>query len=428
MDAAITSFHPATWFPLVSKVQRGQPIVVACFGSSVCENFYEQFFSGEGVLRANGQKCRTHAARLCPGANHTWPFELELHAAVPCHTPGVLADFLAHVNATWPHAGHALHNFGRSAATLRWFVDAPCIDAYLPVASGVNLLVFEQYDEVTAGAWAGREPGALVEKLYHQMSAKIGVGGRSGVATPLVVVSHPRVHANGDVVRSTRRDTACGGEPFAHRLAPNAFVWAAEDGLSAHAAYYGWATVSVRNAMWEGMSARLGARNNLTDCEYLSVWLADNLHPSPQGARFLAAVFRELLGRSVASRAASRASGLPAPRRRLPAAPLSPGAWAPAPASRCYAAMHLVPAGATPGDAGRRRRRRRRRRVALRRVRGHAGPGAPDRAAPAGVQGWLVGHQCGRGRHRGGVNSLRQRVPAPAWGERTAEDRLPDLI
>lgn len=93
--------------PLLRKLNAGQPIVVAVFGSSVSA-VYGGCFQREDYkdyLRRLGAKYEyNHVAQLIPSHK----------GDCTRHPVSWLKTFMKQINTTWPHPGHVLVNLGGS--------------------------------------------------------------------------------------------------------------------------------------------------------------------------------------------------------------------------------------------------------------------------------------------------------------------------
>ena len=146
-----------------------------------------------------------------------------------------------------------------------------------------------------------------------------------------------------------RRGHACDyfaehNSTFLHRISSSMAGVAAEDRLSAAAAYYGWTALSLRNAIWAGLRDGMARRMNLSDCEFISLYYNDQIHPSRAGTHYLGDILVSLLKEAVA-RYSGNATDARADAYVLPAATLLPGDDADASQERiCLPAADLEPA------------------------------------------------------------------------------------
>lgn len=95
--------------PLLRKLNAGQPIVVAAFGSSITA-VYGGCFQREDykkyVRRLGAKYEYNHMAQLAP----------EHKGDCTKHPVSWLTTFMKQINTTWPHPGHVLINLGASGA------------------------------------------------------------------------------------------------------------------------------------------------------------------------------------------------------------------------------------------------------------------------------------------------------------------------
>jgi hypothetical protein len=103
-----------------------------------------------------------------------------------------------------------------------------------------------------------------------------------------------------------------------------------EDALAAAARRYGWAAVSLRDALAAGIRDGAPRALNWTECEWINAFLKDWVHPSLPGRRLLGDALLSLLlaAQDAASGEADACDASPLPVA-LPAAPLVRGARAP---------------------------------------------------------------------------------------------------
>ncbi len=185
-----------------------------------------------------------------------------------------------------------------------------------------------------------------MEALYHQTAALLTrTGNGTRPPPPLVLLNmfpltdaghsadNASAHSNlaACVGRAGKSCATCGAQAeLAPRLAA-ATGRSVEDALAAAARRYGWASLSMRDALAAGL--RDGAHTALgwSECEWLNAFMKDRVHPSLNGRRLIADALLQLLlaAQDATPEQACDAAAAPALPVRLPAAPLVAGAWAP---------------------------------------------------------------------------------------------------
>lgn len=279
--AALAASTPDAWVPLIAKLRRGEAINVVAFGSSIVQGHAGSFVSSAAVLKQAGVQA------LMP------PLQRLLEDTGSAVGRGYLESFMAAINATWPNPGHLFLNIGRGAVSLGQFTDVLCIERMLPLAAEVDLLLFETHSEDGAPGHEG-EPGIevveLMERLHTYAQARLSRGNRT---IPLVMLSVlPLVKGFESSSPRKSNKELCTGDRGVHCAEPtcaadahvaNIFTDSALGGLEAHVAAaarrYGWALISVRDAMAAGLRDQLHTALNISGCEWASLFYADPMHP-----------------------------------------------------------------------------------------------------------------------------------------------------
>ena len=333
--AAVATHWPDAWRPLLAKLRADQPITVLAFGSSIVADLTGCFASGDALAAAGvAQAPPPMRSVATPGAR--------------CATPGFVANFMAAVNATWPHARHLYVNAGRGATDLDVFARFLCVDPWLPTASSVDILLMESHEV----DWRPEEAAQVVrqvETLFSNTARRTPGPPPALVMLNAFPVTDPATSAGAACMGDFgQRCASCGSDAsaaLAQRLA-SAFPRAnsTQDTVAAAARRYGWTSLSLRDALLAGL--RDGAHTALgwSECEWLNGFLSDRVHPSPQASRLLADA---LIGLLVEAQDAADAACGDADEEMLPVAlppwaPLSPGAFA-APLRLCNDASKLEP-------------------------------------------------------------------------------------
>jgi hypothetical protein len=344
--ALVTTFADA-WLPLLAKLRAGQPVAVLTLGSSIVESLSGCFateagLAAAGVSRASNVMLRFMRERVFgrpPGV---------------CSTEGYVSFFMAALNATWPHAHHVAINGGIGGSNLQALAALSCIDHLIP-SRGLDLLIMETHDpgDVAEEDNVGRNTALDVERLYKMVLDKLppshappplvllsvvplvrGIQGRRGaalMAAGTCMGQHGRECAacNASVVEALLAD-----------LQSTAVFREAEAALVALCRRYGWAMLSMHDALAAGMRDGLPAALGWSGCEWVNAMFSDNFHPSPAGTRLLGdALLSLLLGAQDAADAAGEAAAPVALPRN---APLVAGAWLPVQRS-CALPEHLGP-------------------------------------------------------------------------------------
>lgn len=319
LEEVVASKHLHSWRPLVDKLLSGRGVTLLTIGSSIVENSHGVFFSSRGALDALGVRALPPSVDLCP---------LEARqGGAACVLDGTVAQLMAYINKTWPHPEHALINAGHSGSDLRTLASAGCYDAFLPASA--DLLIFENHiDDALCQDCPPRivEGVADAEKLYDQLAHRVQHG---DAPLPLVMLSYvwvtdPADHELSWSVGLLRRNK-CNAN-FTHRVRASMTGVAAEDRLSAAAAYYGWTMLSMRNMLWASLRDGAHVRLNLSECEFISALFEDQIHPSRAGARLMGDALIMLLQQAVARFGSANATAR-ADAFTLPTEPLVPGSW-----------------------------------------------------------------------------------------------------
>ncbi len=225
---------------------------------------------------------------------------------------------------------HTLFNLGQAGADLQMLAQSGCFDAHMPAQADLLFLQNHVDDRTCYHCTEQQSAGvAAAEALYHRVVHKLHAG---AAPLPAVLMSYLWVTEPSDDMQSwhvgVRRAHGCDalGGNFSHRISSSMAGISGEDRLGAAAAYYGWSALSLRNAVWAGLRDGAARRMNLTDCEFVSLYYNDQIHPSNAGMRYLGDVLVAMLQQAVA-RFGGDAAGARADAYALPRAPLVPGAW-----------------------------------------------------------------------------------------------------
>lgn len=318
LEEGVASKHLHAWRPLVQKLVAGDSVSLLTLGSSIVLNSHGSFHSSRQALRALGQHALSTAQLQCSSSEHG-----------ACFVDGTLSLLLQYINATWPHVNHSLFNLGQAGSDLGMFAHTSCYDAHLPASADLLFLESHVDARTCAGCTEQQMTGvAAAEAIFHQVVHKL----HAGATPPAVLMSYLWVTDPKDDWQSWHvgvARNACdapGGANFSHRVASSMADVSGEDRLGAAASYYGWSALSMRNAIWAGLRDGAARRMNLSECEYISLYYDDQIHPSPAGARFLGDALVALLQEAVAR--FGNASAARADPYALPRTSLTPGAWA----------------------------------------------------------------------------------------------------
>ena len=313
LRAAVSSHSPRTWFPLITKLRSGRAITVVTLGSSVTDGSHGNFFSSRDAVFGTG-------VRALSDSDKTW-----CPPQGACTQEGSVRDLMEYINTSWPHVNHTLINLGKAGASLDYFLSA-CAGGRLPHTA--DLLVFQNHmDKATCGenaGCAGQAGVSVVEQLHHRLDSTLSTDSDTH-PIPLVVMSYlwvtdPLDDVSSWAVGNNRRK--CGGPTWPHRMESSLREPSLEDHLLPAAAYYGWSALSLRNAMWAGLRDHDLGRLNVTECEYASIFLGDQIHPSHAGMRFMGDALVALLRSSLA---AYQPDALQYAHR--PSSPFTAGTW-----------------------------------------------------------------------------------------------------
>ena len=353
--AAVASTWPDALRPLLRRLRSGAPLTLLGIGSSIVETHSGCYASREALALAG-------VAVTPPIMDRTLGRSPTDH----CASSGFAADFLAAVNATWPHPHHLYLNNGRGGAGLDAFADYMCLDPSFPTVP-VDVLLLESRNVDVFPTNSAAELVRHVEKIFDTVRRKVPLAADG--AAPVVVVLH--TFPLGDTQENAKRIERCVGGFGQHcascgaenvtamqeRLG-RAFANTASspDLMAAAARRYGWSTLSLRDAMHAGL--RDGAHSALgwSACEWLNAFYKDRVHPSKQGARLMADALLQLLlqaqdaedaacgdaaDAAAVGMAGADVSAVLLPPMQLPRfAPVAPGAFA-APLRLCNDVRHM---------------------------------------------------------------------------------------
>ena len=339
LEEGVATKHLHAWRPLVDKLLSGHGVTFITLGSSITDGSHGHFYSSRAALQDLGQHTLSRSQRTACKA----------FGDGACVQEGTLADLLAYINATWPHVNHTLINLGRAGSDLRELARNGCFDAFLPAEADLIFLQ-SHVDSVLCNPCDERDQAgvAAAEALYRLVLRKL----HPRSPPPAVLLSYLWVTEPKDDIQSwhvgVRRSHACDyfaehNMTFLHRVSSSMGGVSAEDRLSAAAAYYGWTALSLRNAIWAGLRDGMARRMNLSDCEFISLYYNDQIHPSRAGMHYLGDILISLLKEAVA-RYSGNATDARVDAYTLPAATLLPGDDAVAGRERiCLPAADLEP-------------------------------------------------------------------------------------
>lgn len=292
------------------------------FGSSVTEGSHGHFFSSREAVFGTGARALSKSdSESCksPGA---------------CDLPGSVRDLMVAINASWPHVNHTLINLGVAGADLVYFLDT-CVGNTLPHTA--DLLIFQNHkDNATCSGdqeCAGVRGLAIIEKLHHRLEEMLSPShsqrntpSHAEQSLPLVLMSYlwvtdPLNDNTSWTVGNNRR--ACGKSAWEHRMESSLRAAAVEDSFAPLSAFYGWSSISLRNALFASLRDGALERLNVTECEFASILLGDQIHPSMAGMRFMGDALIELLHAAVAVYEPRVVTEL----TRRPRSPFIPDAW-----------------------------------------------------------------------------------------------------
>ena len=224
---------------------------------------------------------------------------------------------------------------------------------------GVDLFLFERYSQHPGACNAGRGDACnelldaehlfsnLLDKLpkfdargkrvMSNLSSSTGGPAPSpgSVVPPVVLMNFPYLLtgvADDDCMRFAGVNCGKCSAAYLQQMRDRLhFDYAAghEVQLRAAAAYYGWASLSLRDALLAGMRDGAHTRLGWSECEYVTSIIADWVHLTPAGERLFGDVLLQMLlsaQDAEGTRGAEAAADAAAPLRRPPA-PLVPGAW-----------------------------------------------------------------------------------------------------
>lgn len=345
--AAVATSWPDALRPLLARLRSGEPLRMLSMGSSIVE-------TGSGCFASRAALHAAGVAVVPPVENRTLPDAPD----ATCSVAGFAADFMAAVNATWPHPQHVYINAGQGGAGLDAFADYACTDTFLPSTVPVDVLLLEAHttDVMSRDAELVRQ----IETIVHNVRLKTPP--HADGSSPAVIVFN--AFPLGDTEESVKSASSCIGD-FGARCAAcgsenqsvlqgrllRAFANTASsaDAVAAAARRYGWASLSLRDAMLAGL--RDGAHTALgwSACEWLNVFYRDRIHPSQQASRMIGdAMLQLLLQAQDAEEAAcgdaddafvQGAAALP-PLQQSRFVPIAKGAFA-APLKLCNAGQNL---------------------------------------------------------------------------------------
>jgi hypothetical protein len=121
---ALRASDPAQLYPLIKKLENGEPIVVVALGSSIVVDFGGLFHTDLEAIY-----------KLVPNPTHKyyqWDNDPALSAPTLGHHAGWLELFMEYVNQTWPHPDHLLINGGKPGNVPHNFADGSCLENELP--------------------------------------------------------------------------------------------------------------------------------------------------------------------------------------------------------------------------------------------------------------------------------------------------------
>lgn len=275
VDAAVLRVGAPSLAPLLAKLGRGEPVTVLAFGSSVVQYSFGSWWSSAKALHDTGVLAFSRASQIEP--NNPGDVCEPQDGGGACRMGGVGTALMRHLNATWPHPGHALVNVGQPGGGLQSVLESLCVDALLPHTA--DLLLFEVSG---GGPGGGTSPGDATvypfyaSALYHQMLHTLD----RPAGLPVVLVHAPYVwELNGECEAYEASNFT-----FASLFEKSDQI---DDTASAVAAYYGFSQLSLRNALWDALRAGAPAALGLSDCLYVKAYLRDRIHPTIAGAEFL---------------------------------------------------------------------------------------------------------------------------------------------
>jgi hypothetical protein len=129
---AIRSSDSAQLYPVIHKLESGQPITVVSFGSSIVADYGGVFHSDLEMIY-----------KIVPNPGHKyyqWDTNAAFSAPSALHHRGWLELFMQYVNHTWPHPEHLLVNAGKAGHIPKNFADGSCLEYMLPKEADIVLI------------------------------------------------------------------------------------------------------------------------------------------------------------------------------------------------------------------------------------------------------------------------------------------------
>jgi len=272
IETAITTRSPRAWGNVIKKLNNGDAVTVVTIGSSIVGKSHGLFYS-----LAQNYVYNTHKE-----------IETECLGDGVCIKTGSVTQLMQFINETWPHVNHTLVNVNQPGCNIKYFWEASMCShgfhAPLFPETG-DILLFENHDEAMLG---GDTTAIEIEMLYSRLNAQYSQNKED--VLPLIIMNYLWVTNLSDDTMSwdfglLRKK--CKLADWKHRIESSFWEQTVENVLTPIASFYGWSSLSLRNAIWEGLRDRVHEDLNMSECEYASIFLEDNIHPSAAGAQLM---------------------------------------------------------------------------------------------------------------------------------------------
>jgi hypothetical protein len=280
---ALRASDPVQLYPLIKKLERGEPIIVVALGSSVTQEF-------GGVYHRDLEMIYKQVPMPTHGA-YLQNYDPAMTAPTAPRHRGWLELFMQYVNHTWPHPDHLLINSGSAARVPAVFADGSCLEYSLPRQADLVILEtmgtgdpqglerlswrvlrhFKEQQQVERPAVLYFNP-VYVQKSLVQGQHTVPWGGFCG-PPDIDLTECCKNYTEGAVEASfTDRGNHFGNDGQHHELAK----------------LYGFGSIShrdfllpyIRAKAWEWLTPEFG------ECGFTVLMNHDHIHPTPLG-RFL---------------------------------------------------------------------------------------------------------------------------------------------